>query len=190
MQGGGGLKPMRAQEDFGPRYNKKNLIGSGAYGDVYEAVDKETGKIVAIKQFKHLFDNKFVALRALREVTLLRVINFSKVIKIYEILPPKDEKNFQTLAVALEYLPMDLKKISEKIYQLDDLQIEWILYQIVCTLKYLKSAKILHRDLKPENILISKDLHEVKICDFGLARSITAYEEPKKVDNFVLESLK
>jgi hypothetical protein len=40
MQGGGGLKPMRVHEDFGPRYSKKNLIGSGAYGDVYEAVDK------------------------------------------------------------------------------------------------------------------------------------------------------
>jgi hypothetical protein len=36
----GQLKPMRAQEEFGPRYAKKNLIGSGAYGDVYEAVDK------------------------------------------------------------------------------------------------------------------------------------------------------
>jgi serine/threonine protein kinase len=90
-----------------------------------------------------------VALRALREVTLLRVINYPKVIKIYEILPPKDEKNFQTLAVALEYLPMDLKKVCEKVVQLDDLHIEWILYQMLCALKYLKSAKILHRDLKP-----------------------------------------
>jgi serine/threonine protein kinase len=38
--------------------------------------------------------------------------------------------------------------------------------------------------------LISKDLTEVKICDFGLARPIIAYEQPKKVDPLILDSLK
>lgn len=38
-------------------------------------------------------------------------------------------------------------------------------------LKYLHTAGVLHRDLKPANILINEDC-TVKICDFGLARSI------------------
>lgn len=37
-------------------------------------------------------------------------------------------------------------------------------------LKYLSSVKILHRDLKPENIL-SDNNYNIKLCDFGLARS-------------------
>lgn len=67
-------------------------------------------------------------------------------------------------------MPMDLKKMATKAVKIDDLHIESIVYQMIVALKYLKSAKVLHRDLKPENILISKDLSEVKVCDFGLAR--------------------
>jgi len=35
----------------------------------------------------------------------------------------------------------------------------------------LHSAEVLHRDLKPANVLINEDC-TVKICDFGLARSV------------------
>jgi serine/threonine protein kinase len=34
---------------------------------------------------------------------------------------------------------------------------------------------VLHRDLKPANILVNEDC-SVKICDFGLARSIAGIE--------------
>lgn len=77
------------------------MLGHGSYGDVYEGVNIKTGQKVAIKLFKNLWKHKFIALRALREVTLLRRINYPKVIKIYDILPPKDPNNFESLAVVL-----------------------------------------------------------------------------------------
>ena len=42
-------------------------------------------------------------------------------------------------------------------------------------MRYLHSANVLHRDLKPANILVNEDC-SVKICDFGLARSIAGVE--------------
>lgn len=42
-------------------------------------------------------------------------------------------------------------------------------------MKYLHSANVIHRDLKPANVLVNEDC-SVKICDFGLARSITGVE--------------
>ena len=39
-------------------------------------------------------------------------------------------------------------------------------------MKYLHTANVLHRDLKPANVLVNEDC-SVKICDFGLARSIS-----------------
>ena len=39
-------------------------------------------------------------------------------------------------------------------------------------LKYLHSANIIHRDLKPANGLINSKGLAVKICDFGLSRTV------------------
>eukprot|EP00919_Chromeraceae_sp_WS-2016_P072317 GHVR01171091.1.p1 GENE.GHVR01171091.1~~GHVR01171091.1.p1 ORF type:complete len:155 (+),score=1.16 GHVR01171091.1:706-1170(+) len=49
----------------------------------------------------------------------------------------------------------------------------FILYQLCKGIKYLHSAEVIHRDLKPSNLLLNSDC-KMKICDFGLARSLTA----------------
>ena len=54
--------------------------------------------------------------------------------------------------------------------------IKTILYNLLCALFYIHSAQVLHRDLKPANVLVD-DWWAVKLCDFGLARSIA----PKKI---------
>jgi serine/threonine protein kinase len=41
---------------------------------------------------------------------------------------------------------------------------------------------VLHRDLKPANILVNEDC-SVKICDFGLARSIAGVESASIMSN-------
>ena len=40
-------------------------------------------------------------------------------------------------------------------------------------LKYIHSANVLHRDLKPSNLLLNANC-DLKICDFGLARTSSA----------------
>lgn len=46
-----------------------------------------------------------------------------------------------------------------------------IIYNLLCAVKFLKTANLLHRDLKPENILVDNECH-ISICDFGLARTM------------------
>jgi hypothetical protein len=49
--------------------------------------------------------------------------------------------------------------------------------QLLEAVDYLHSRWVMSRDLKLPNLLLTADGH-LKICDFGLARSFHAYEEP------------
>jgi serine/threonine protein kinase len=42
--------------------------------------------------------------------------------------------------------------------------------QVLRGLKYVHTANVLHRDLKPSNLLLNASC-DLKICDFGLART-------------------
>ena len=43
--------------------------------------------------------------------------------------------------------------------------------QILRGLKYVHTANVLHRDLKPSNLLLNASC-DLRICDFGLARTL------------------
>ncbi len=76
-------------------------------------------------------------------------------------------------------------------------EIQSIMYKLLCSLKYLHSAKIIHRDLKPANVLIQNTIDkatgspvdptnwEVKICDYGLARSLVGISSAKLIEDTI-----
>jgi len=53
-------------------------------------------------------------------------------------------------------------------------------FNMLSALKYIHSAGIIHRDIKPANILIQADC-TIKLCDFGISRSIVASEDPNEI---------
>lgn len=165
------MQPLKKGVEYiDERFIKIQIVGKGAYGEVYKVKHRETGKIYAMKTYKNIFSNRVLALRTLRELTILRKMKHPKIIKIYDILAPEDMNNYTELNVVLEYLPFDLRQLCQKNKFLNDDQINRIVYQLLVMLKYLSFVKILHRDLKPENIL-SDNNYNIKLCDFGLARS-------------------
>jgi len=48
---------------------------------------------------------------------------------------------------------------------------QYVMYQLFRALKYVHSAQLLHRDIKPSNLLLNSEC-QVKLADFGLARSV------------------
>ena len=152
------------------RYEIICHLGVGSYGNVVEAIDRNTGNRVAIKQVNNIFNDIIDSKRILREITLLRNMNSQFVVKIINIIAPSTQ-NFNKIFIVFEYSQADLKKLIKSSTQLREEQVRIILYQILCGIKYIHSCLVLHRDLKPANILINEDL-SIKICDFGLARSV------------------
>ena len=140
-----------------------------------QAVQLSTGKKVAIKRMDNIFEDETDCKRILREIVLLRKLRHPCVVDLIEICMPKDPTSFNCIYVVLEYAESDLKKILKSSIHLEFLHIQTIIYNLLCAIKYLHESKVIHRDLKPANVLINEDC-SVKLCDYGLARSITGVE--------------
>lgn len=166
--------------NVGPNYEIIKQLGAGSYGMVCEARHLPTGERVAIKHVAKIFDDIIDSKRLLREISILRYLDHPNVVKIREIIKPSNLESFNELYVVMEHAQSDIKKLIKSTIHLEQDHIQMIIYNTITGLNYIHSANILHRDLKPANILINEDC-EVKICDFGLARSVV--EEIK--ENFM-----
>ena len=81
----------------------------------------------------------------------------------------------------MDYMDLDLRKLIQnnciKNFNID--QLKTIFYNLLCSITFIHSAGIMHRDLKPGNVLIDKQCF-VRICDFGMSRSICTPQVLKK----------
>ena len=166
------------------RYKPIKISGYGSYGLVIQALDLTNNQLVAVKKINSIFENLGDAKRILREITLLRFMHNRFLVQLLGIEYDKDDENFDTIYLIFEYLPFDLEKIIKTNRYLTMKEIKSIIYQILCGVKYIHSCAVLHRDIKPGNILIDKE-NNIKICDFGLARSISStYEDFKDIQTY------
>lgn len=154
------------------RYTKLFEVGSGAYGTVFKAVDRETGRTVALKQLQlegELWDG--IPAHILREVSLLRDFSHANIVQLLAI----HVAGLDEFYLVFEYVDANLHTV------LKSYRTQGILMPMDLVLKYSKELLsgihachvrlIVHRDLKPQNVLISPA--GLKICDFGLARTFS-----------------
>ena len=66
---------------------------------------------MAIKKMDGVFEDEVDCKRILREIDLLRKIQHPYVIRIFDVIEPKNPDTFDTLYVVLELAESDLKKV-------------------------------------------------------------------------------
>lgn len=72
----------------------------------------------------------------------------------------------------MEYVSCgDLLNFVRKRSKLTENTAKYIFKQIIETLRFIHSNKIVHRDIKLDNILIDLS-NQIKICDFGISRVV------------------
>lgn len=50
------------------------------------------------------------------------------------------------------------------------------IYELLKSIEFCHRHGVIHRDIKPENLLIDDETNQLKLCDFGFARTL-----PKKM---------
>ncbi|ROI46612.1 Mitogen-activated protein kinase 13 [Anabarilius grahami] len=146
-------------------------IGTGAYGSVCSSINNKTKEKVAIKKLHRPFQSEIFAKRAYRELRLLKHMKHENVIGLLDVFTPASRlDDFQDFYLVMPYMYTDLSKVKGV---LTEDRIQFLVYQMLCGLKYIHGAGIIHRDLKPGNLAVNQDC-ELKILDFGLARHAEA----------------
>ncbi|EAN85514.1 Mitogen-activated protein kinase 6 [Trypanosoma cruzi] len=154
------------------KYEIQAQLGQGAYGIVWRASDRRTHQVVALKKIYDAFQNATDAQRTFREIMFLQALSHPNIIKLLHVHRATNDKD---IYLVFEYMETDLHVVI-RANILEDIHKQFIIYQLLKTLKYLHSAELLHRDMKPSNLLVNSDC-SMKVADFGLARSILSLEK-------------
>jgi len=149
------------------KYKVVKELGEGTSGSVRQAINRESGEVVAIKQIKRKYDSWEKCLNS-REVKCLKKLNHPNIMKLKELI----HKN-NILYLIFECMEKNLYQVIEdRKTRFTEAEIRDLCRQVFQGLDYMHEQGCFHRDLKPENLLVTRDA--VKIADFGLAREINS----------------
>ncbi len=146
-----------------PGYDSEQFLGHGAYGEVWTAVNRNSGRRVAIKFFTRRGGLDWGALA--REVEKLRYLFSDRyVVQLFEVGweadPPYYVMEFMENGSLEDLLRAHRPSVHEAVA---------VFREVAVALVHAHDKGILHCDLKPANILLD---HEKKprLADFGQSR--------------------
>ena len=179
--------------DSGPLCTVERLIGSGAFGEVYEVTMADlshagirVGEILAMKRVVLTRDQRRKRLVQLAEEAI-RGLDVSypphpNVLRCRYVTPWCNQLS-NDLLYFMEYVNGgDLTSFIHDgdVYKHDDVQqiLLRLFVEIVDGVHHIHRKGIIHQDIKPDNILITCDGWHVKICDLGVStKSLNQQEE-------------
>jgi serine/threonine protein kinase len=161
------------QEPSGPvpGFEMQEKISKGKTGVVYRALEKETGRIVALKVMYPIFmKNAHLVERFKREAKIASRIDHPNILKVYS-----GGEAGGHLYVSMELVEGETlhEKIEKQTVLPEPDALRWIA-QIARAMDHYGRQGIVHRDVKPEHVLITKD-NRALLCELGMSKK--AYEE-------------
>ena len=155
------------------RYEVLNIVGRGGMGIVLRVIDRALdNEVSALKLlFPHLAQERVQFARFRNEVLVARKLAHPNIVRLYD---------FGSAGSGYYYISMEYVSGCSLGYRLYGMRqdplsffdILRVLYEVCQGLSCAHWSGVVHRDLKPDNILLG-DRGEVKLSDFGLARTLT-----------------
>ncbi len=152
-------------------YTIESLLGRGGMGTVYLATHARLARKVALKVIApELAHDRDFRARFLRESQLAASLDHPNVIPIYDA----DEIG-GVLFLAMRYVTgPSLQALLRSRGSLPLVETLRVAQQIAGALDAAHEAGLVHRDVKPANILVAASSDHAYLCDFGLAKRMSA----------------
>jgi len=159
----------RSGQKIGP-CTLRRMIGRGGMGAVYEAIQENPRRTVAVKLMRRGITSKTALRRFEFESQILARLRHPGIAQVYEA-GTHEEDGEETPFFVMEYIPgaLSITDYAHK-HQLSVRDRMKLFLQVCDAVQHGHLKGIVHRDLKPGNILIASS-GKPKIIDFGVARS-------------------
>ncbi|MBX3198447.1 MAG: serine/threonine protein kinase [Labilithrix sp.] len=157
------------------KYPLKRVIGSGGMGTVFESMNPDDGRAVAVKLLGLDFrDDADVRGRFLEEGRMCQRLIHPNIVRVFDAAEAEDGTPYIVMEL-LEGVP--LSAYTRSGVRVPLAQAATILQGILAGLGAAHAQGIVHRDLKPENVVLSREqsgTFTAKILDFGIAKVMDA----------------
>ncbi|MCU1680057.1 MAG: serine/threonine protein kinase [Amycolatopsis sp.] len=156
--------PPGSQGAGGGRYRRIKRLGHGGFGTVWQALDTQLNRTVALK-IAHAPDRDTEE-RMQREARALAAVNHPNCVRVYDLAQEPDG-----LALVMEYLEgRPLAEVVDGLGPLDDIAAGRLWATMAGALAAAHAKGVLHRDIKPSNVILDPGGF-AHLIDFGIARS-------------------
>ncbi|KAJ1458388.1 kinase-like domain-containing protein [Pelagophyceae sp. CCMP2097] len=156
-------------------YKLSKLVGRGSYGHVAAGTRRRDGFQVAIKRITGVFDSRRDALCILREIRILASMPLHpNIVELVDVRTPlaRSSARDADVYIVFERVSTDLEKVVSSNTFFTKEHVQWLLLDLLKAVEHMYRCGIVHRDLKPANMLLEVHPIRLKVCDFGLARSL------------------
>lgn len=159
------------------RYRIQRLLAHGGMASVYEALDLQLHRQVAVKVLaSHLSDDQNFKEKFLTEARVAAALNHPNLVNIFD----QGQDGGYTYLVLELVNGTTLRHVLDDFKTIDPPRAIELMEAVLEGLDAAHRAGIIHRDIKPENILLSNE-GRIKLSDFGLARTVENRTEAKDV---------
>jgi serine/threonine-protein kinase len=149
------------------RYQVRRVVADGGMGRVYEALDMQARRNVALKILHPDIARDQIAVeRFKREFEVSKQLPHSHIVEVLDFQPTIDG----SYVLAMEFLyGEELRSTLKREGQMAPARIIRMLSQVAIGLDEAHARKFVHRDLKPDNLFLcqTNEGDIVKLLDFG-----------------------
>jgi serine/threonine-protein kinase len=173
------LQTVRLPRTLAGRYRLDRRRGAGGMGTVYEAIDRELDRPVAVKVLREVMvGSDDAAQRFRRESRITAAFAHPNVVTVHDFGVESGTRAF----LVMELLEgATLRDELNRLGRLAPDRVAEIFRGVCAAVDAAHQRQLIHRDLKPENIFLVRagdgKSEIVKVLDFGIAKLLPAFDD-------------